>query len=412
MGATATSAGLLGLRALTLAGRLALLFALARYLPLEEVAHYGLVAVTVGLAMQLLGLELHLFTGRELLQRGRAEWSALLRDQLKVHALCYALFAPLVVVPVAAGWLAPHTAAWLLAITVVEHLGQEVYRTLVVVGRPQRAMVSLFFRGGGWCVAIAAAMTVAEPARALTAVFAAWTLGGGLGLWVGVAGVWSLLRAPRSRPTDWTLLRGALRTALPFLFGTLALRGAAAAERYLLEAFHPSAVVGVYVFYSGLVGGLLALAEAVVSGLWPRLVQSAPEASQWQEQLRRLRRSLLLLASGAAVAGAVAVAIAAVALRGSPYQAGLPAFGVLLAALAVTIVSWAPHYALYALRRDRAVAYGNVATLVGLLLAGLLLIPAWGALGAACAALAGAIASAVFRFAAFRREDAATLARR
>jgi O-antigen/teichoic acid export membrane protein len=178
----------------------------------------------------------------------------------------------------------------------------------------------------------------------------------------------------------------------------LAFTGMGLADRYVLEAFRGVESVGVYSFYSYIKIAILTLVEGSLFALFQPKVLRASEAGSLEESrrlLRQLARHALLLTTLLCTAAALLIR-PVVWLTGKPvYGEDLDAFGVILGLTLVTVSVNVLRVALYARHADRALfglgLFGFIAT-VSL---ATLLIPLWGLVGAALAALGGFVSVAL-----------------
>ena len=79
------------LRGTTLASKFLLIFFLAKFLEPKQLGLYGLLTVTIGYALYLLGFDFYTFTTREIIKLKRHEWGGLLKDQGALSLVLYVL---------------------------------------------------------------------------------------------------------------------------------------------------------------------------------------------------------------------------------------------------------------------------------------------------------------------------------
>lgn len=139
----------LGLRGTTLVSKFLLIFMLARFLEPAELGLYGLLTVTISYALYFLGFDFYIFTTREILKAEPENRGQLLKSQIALSLILYAVFLPLsvglFVVGLLPWWLLP----WFLALLVLEHITQELNRLLVALQRQLVASWVLFSEQGG-----------------------------------------------------------------------------------------------------------------------------------------------------------------------------------------------------------------------------------------------------------------------
>lgn len=380
------------LRLLTSGSRLILLVALGRFLDVADLGRFGLVMVTVQLALYALGLDFYAFNMRELAKATPAEWPRLIRDQLVVHGVTYAAGLPLLLGVFAAGLLPWNVALWFYPVLVGEHLCQELQRILVAIARPVLANVLLFFRSALWVYALVPTLWLAPATRSLTWVFTAWLIGLTAGLSVGVGMLrdldWASCRG--SRPNRRWIRRG-LGVALPFLIASVSFRGISAVDRLVLEKTWGEAAVGVFSLFYGIANVLVIAAEnGVVNILLPKMVaaRDVGEPGVYRSLVRKLGIATAALCGSLALvlAGGIWLVLAIVAKP--VFREALGTFWVLLGASVVAALATVPHCVLYAGGHDRALVACAVVGLVVAIVANLLVVPTYGHLGTAYAALA------------------------
>jgi O-antigen/teichoic acid export membrane protein len=377
------------LRGVTLGGKLLFLLLAARHLVVEDMAVYGLMATTVGIAVTLTGLEFYAFSVRELLAVEGSAQTVCLRDQVVFHGIAYTLLVPLSVPVFAAGILPWSMLGWFVVLAIGEHISQEITRVLNALFRPVLATFLFFIRSSAWALVIAALWLWRPESVGMAGIFAAWTIGILVSLaiaaWVFAQMDWRLAFA---RPIDWTWIRRGVVVAAPFLVSAISYRITELADRYILHFLMDDRAVGVYSFYGTVANSLPALVSATLAAiLVPRVIQA------WQSgDYPRYRASLRSLTVGTLGIAVLAVPLVFVALAllqpylGRPeYASGLPTFAVLLLSAAVAAAAQLPGVVLYARREDLKLLLAVLLAAVTNTALNFLLIPRVGMVGAAWA---------------------------
>jgi O-antigen/teichoic acid export membrane protein len=386
-----------GFQGQTLVCKALLLFVLARHLPPEDFGVFTLLVTTLTLALYAVGLEFSTFSAREILRRDRAEVSGLVRDQLVMHLLSYAVVGPLLLLVFVAGLLPWGVLGWFLPLLVVDHLGQEAQRLLVTLQRPAAAACQLFVRQGVWVYALLVLAWAAPWTISLNVVLGCWLVGEMAGLLLGAYFLRGIPWRPGlERPVDWPWLRRGLTVALPFAGSTLAFLAAASLDRYAVRHFAGAEAVGVYGFYLSVQGAIQSLlGGGLVSVYQARIVLVGQRG-----QLGESRRLLWQLAAGVVLGWTVLAALAAlligpvIRLVGRPvYAEHLDAFWLVLLIPPVQVLASLVQLALYARHLDRPIFCSSGVALVAAAVFNAVLVPAFGLPGAAVATL-GALAVA------------------
>lgn len=352
------------LRTGTLATRFALVFILAKYLDAAALGYYGLFTAAIGYALLCFGLDLYVYTTREITRVERAKQGRLLKSQAALVGILYLLLAPATLLILPWAGLPPGLIWWFLPILVLEHLNQEIFRLLVILSRQITASVLLFIRQGSWAIAVAALMAASEDARNLHFVMSLWA---GAGALAALAGLWTLhaMRLGGWREAvDWAWIKKGLAVSSAFLVATLSLRTIQTVDRFWLQDLAGIEMVGAYVLFFGVSSALnVFLDAAIFSFRYPELIALANEKKFGE--LHRKTRLMALHTLGACLLFALASSLALPPLLGwigrEIYIAQIGLYYWVLAARIVYSLAMVPHYALYAMGRDRPIIASHVA---------------------------------------------------
>lgn len=373
----------MGLRFVTLGAKFLLIFFLAKFLEPSELGLYGLLVAAVGYALYLLGLDFYTYTTRELLKCEKERWGELLKNQAVLTSVLYCIFLPLLMLIFVRGSLPWWMAGWFLALLILEHLNQEAMRLLIAASEPFWANIVLFLRQGSWALIVVAVMYFDDAMRNLEFVFAAWTLGGVLALFLAMWRFVLMRTAGWRQQVDWFWIAQGIKVALPLLVATLAVRGLFTFDRYWLESLAGLEVLGAYVLFVGLANAMGAFLEAgVYAFIYPGLIKAYQQAdtAAFRLGMRRLWQQTIALA---VVFSLVAMGLIRPLLDWLDrplYREHQELFPWVLLAMALYQISMIAHYGLYAQRRDGAIIHSHIAALLVFVPATWFLLDHWSAL--------------------------------
>jgi O-antigen/teichoic acid export membrane protein len=386
-------AGLLNisLRALTMASKFVLLFFMARVLSPAEIGVYGLMTVTIPLALYVLGFDFYTYSTRELLKHGRGKWASMIRDQFAFHALAYVIVLPLLLIPFFVGVLSWKYVAWFYLLLVLEHVAQEFYRILVTFSRPLLANLALFFRSGAWCYAVIVLMQLRPSTRCLSTIWLAWLIGSLLGLIIPACYLRGLgwRKAVKTVP-NWQWITHGAGVASRFLGSTLAVTAIVTLDRYFLKYYHGDSAVGVYTFYSAIYASVQVFVDTGVTMIMlPKLVEAYQNGrfDEYSWLMRQFARNLGIAVVTSCLLAAVGIYPVLLLIHKPIYLQHLSAFWVLLAAAALVQLGNIPHYGLYVRRMDKPILLGALAGLTASIPLFIILVPRYGQLGSALSVL-------------------------
>jgi O-antigen/teichoic acid export membrane protein len=348
----------MALRSGTLGARFLFVFFLAKYLDPESVGYYGLFTATVGYFLYLVGLDFYTYTTREILKAPLEQRGQMLKGQAALSAILYAIVVPLAV------WVLPQVGwptgllLWFFPILVFEHLNQEISRLLVALSEQITASVILFMRQGSWALVIVGLMTVDTSMRQLQAVMACWLAAGVIAAMLGLRKIRQLGLGGWQVPVDWTWVKRGAQISLAFLLATLALRGVQTIDRYWLQSLTSIETVGAYVLFLSIAGTLMVFLDAgVFAFAYPELIDLHHKKQHVQAH-RKVRQLLMYILFSAAAFSLISWLLLPYLLKwiDKPlYLESIWLYPWLLLATVINALGMAPHYALYAQRRDKAI---------------------------------------------------------
>jgi len=209
-------------------------------------------------------------------------------------------------------------------------------------------------------------MNVLPQYQSLDTLYLAWLIGGLSSIILGAIVIkhsvpnWSLVK------TDYIWLKKGYKVGGMFLVATVCFKGLLTFDRYAVEAISSIEMLGVYVFYIGVVMGAYSFLDpAVFSFLYPKMLQSyqLKDKQAYQKLFKELVVSTIV----------ISVVMAAIIWMMMPhiiswidkpiYSRYLSDLVILIAAGFIYAIGFIPHYALYAMKGDRWIVLAHISAL-------------------------------------------------
>ncbi|SYZ74697.1 conserved membrane hypothetical protein [Candidatus Zixiibacteriota bacterium] len=379
------------LRAATMASKFILLLYMARYLTPEDLGSFGLITVTIGIAVYVLGMDFYVYSGRELLKNVNVMTASMLRDQFIFHGTIYIIGLPLLIIPFLGGILPWNLIGWIYLILIMEHISQESYRILITLSRATTANLILFLRSGIWVYAAIIFGLLIPSLNNVQFILISWMVGVACSI---AAAVYALRRYAWHNigkvPIDWTWIKRGASISLPFFIGTIALMGVQYMDRYFIQSYYGEAKVGIYTFYAQLANALqIFMASGVLSLIYPKLIASYQSGDRINYRIMKFKMIKGVLIGGLAIAVILSITVPIIVnLLGRPhYSEFLSLFWILLGSAMTLTVSYIPHYMLYAQHRDKTIVRATLISCVTAIILNFLLVPQFGLYGAGITSL-------------------------
>ncbi len=378
----------LALRFVTLAIRFLFIALFFRYSEAEYGA-YALVATAVTLGVYVLGLDFYNYANRELL-KADGKISHVFFHQFLFYLPVYALFLPFFYLFFYFGFLDGRYLFWFYAVLIAEHLSFELHRILFVLKRPLAANVNLFFRNGAWML-LAMAHLWWKGGIDLRSLLIYWLIGDVLSF-AAAGKAWQSVFQSRQTffsSVDWSWIGKGLRVSFPFFLATVSYKIIEFSDRYMIDWYWDKKQVGVYAFFSGmsvLVNTIVY--TAVISLLFPTLLELLMRGDErFLPDFKRFRKKIIVWTLGSAVLVLAGMPVVLIILGKDEHLHAYSVFVVLTLANVFLNFSLIWHYVLYGFHVDRKIFI--ITFLAAVINVGLnvVLIPAYGIMGAALSTL-------------------------
>lgn len=404
------------LRTTGLGSRFLLAIFMARFMTLDDIGTFALMAGAAGLLPSVAGLGLNFFMARRLVGLDHGEAVQLARQRLSVSLMTGLCCAALLAALVWFGAVRLPFSPWLaIAILMLELTGFDLQIALLARSRSTLANLLLFLRNGAWVLPFIALAWAMPPLRSIEAL--AW-------FWLAGLAASHLIMGWRYRLDYAAAIRepGRLAGGFAASVGTraakiylsdLGLAGSVYLDRFIISSLQDVRAAGIYFFYASIVNSAYVISLAATVQVYQPQLRAAYLSggiAGLRDALGPRFRTTALVGFGALLAAAPATYAAALISGKAEILAAFDIVPLLLAAYAVKMLSDFMSTALAAAERDRHYALFNIAGL-GLSVAGCLAaIPVMGLHGAALAALLSSLILLVLRLASWRRMEARALA--
>ena len=341
-------------------------FAAARFLSIEELGEYGLFAASVAYCSLLIGMDFYIFSTRELVGNTSANQGQIVIDSFKFILMSFVCFSIPLIGVFEFSLLKWEWVLYFYALLFFEVLSQEMSRIIIAVGRPVAASLLLFIRTSLWALMALLLFVLVPGSRSLAFVLGMWLGASFLSVLMGMFFLtfvqWKCFFSV-SFSTQWCL-RG-IKVGIVFLFATLALRSVFVFDRYAIDYWGSSSMLGVYVVYVGLCGAIWSFFDAAVFQFdYPRLIAlvKSEDRSGFSHRMAGIVFKVIGLLLLVFAAFFIFIDWILIVLEKDEFLANLEVFWMLFIAHSLFVLSYIPHYGLYALKKDRWIVLGNTGT--------------------------------------------------
>ncbi len=377
------------IRGITLAGKFFLVFFLAKHLTTEQLGYWGIFSTSISLSIYLVGLDFYTYSSRNILEYPVEDTGVLLRDQMILYSISYAIFFPILSLLFVFEVIEVKFILFFYGVLIFEHFAQESYRIFVVFSKPFIANIILFLRTGMWpYLLVTLWISGFEEFKNLKWVYLFW-IGGGMSAMI--ISLIFILRVPfkkiRKIPVNWHWIKTGIRVSLLFFIGTIAFKIVEFADRYFIDFYHTKEDVGVYTFYANMSNIIeIVVHTAVIIIFSPKLIE-AFYSSQKNYRLihAKFSRQTILFSLLAFILIFAMIYPIIYFLDKPEFFEQFNVFTLLCFAEVIFNVSLIFHYILYVRRNDTAIVKAAVFAAFVNIMFNFLLIPQYSTAGAALA---------------------------
>lgn len=401
-----------GLRTIGLGSRFLLAMFMARFMTLQDVGTFALLAGAAGLLPPVAGFGLNYFMARHIIGISHEAAAETVRERISISILAGALCSAFLFLLVQRDVIQLPFSPWLaIGILMLELLGLDLQVALLARSRSTFANLQLFFRNGAWVAPFMILAWAIPEYRSMETL--AW-------FWFGGLVVSHLLMLGRYASDYRAAVRISPRTRQPFAasvgsraakiyLSDLGLAGSVYLDRFIISSLDGVDSAGIYFFYASIVNSAYIICLAATVQVYQPQLRAAflqGGVAGLGTALRQRFRITALVTAGALIATGPAAYMAAHISRNSEIMAAVDIVPVLLAAYGVKMMSDFMSTALAAAEKDLHYALFNVLGLLLTVLGCVIAIPVMGIVGAAFSVLIASMILLVIRFASWRRMEA------
>ncbi len=387
------------LRGMSLVAKFALTLFIARFIDLEAVGLYGLIAGIAVVFPVVASLGLIRILSRNAVSQQLDEVTRMLRRYWRIQGAVYGAVA---VLALGAGIYLDQVALIMIVVAIVflEHVNGDLFVLLNHLLQPRLANVLMFVRTAAWISLYIACSMLFPTLRDLRSLLEFWIAGGVLAI-VGFGLAtrhWPWLR-PRVAPEHKDGLVRDFRASRILYVNDIANAVAQYTDRYLVGLFMGLEFTGVYVVFWSIGNALSNLVDTgVVQISGPKLIGAhARQDGTFWTVYRQLLVETVGLSVMIAVAAGVLVHFAIPYLQRPLLADWLPVLWLILLGFVLRMVYEVQGSVFYSRRRDRLILFSGLLVIALSVGANIVLIPLFALYGAAIAIVVSYLAGAILR---------------
>lgn len=365
---TFTTLLMLGLRASSLVTKFALTLFIAKFMSLEDLGLYGLIAVGGTLVPAVFGLGLNGPASRSAVGADTDHAVRIATSRMGVTLLLHAIFAPIAVAIALYALPQQYTSLVILVALALflENLACDIHSLLLARFRATLAAVLLFIRAGAWPAFFIAAAWFYPGLRSVEMIVAFW-LGSLVLLFATVLVIATLSHYWRWVKFETALIKAFFQRSTNFYLSDIGQNGVLYLDRFLVTSFLGLEATGVYTFFWSLTNAVNSLIlNAVTTPLAPTVISAVKIGNKPDilKACKHMMKEVSLWCLGLSVGLLCVMPVILYYLGNSKISEHKVVFAAMLIATVVRTVSEAADSVLYAYHADAKLAMISLSAVV------------------------------------------------
>ena len=279
------------LRLSGVAAKFLLVVLIVKHESLEFQGTFTLINQSIGLMIYFVGLDFYIFYSKKMVTNVDK-----IGEYFKNALLLYfasGLLVALVFITMSVLFLnlSPKLVGLMLLLFVMEHIGQELMRVYIVIGKVSFANLIVFCRTGLWSIAAVVVLLV-ENTLSLVQLLAMWIISSAISVIVGFY-KFPNVKLLLSAKFDKTFIKEGISFSLLVFLSTICTRLIEYSDKYILALISTKKMVGIYSVYFQISNiSTIVISTVLISFLYPKILKYSQQFSK--EKLQEIRKEFFM----------------------------------------------------------------------------------------------------------------------
>ena len=387
-------------RLLGLGSRFLLTFLLTKELSLEFQGEYTLISTTVTLFVILFGFDFYVYSNR-LIIKGQTNKIFYFKNSLVFYSFSYLLFLPITWVLYQHFTFIDLGSFWILYFLIIlEHLGQEFFRTYIALRKPLLANILLFIRSGLWAGALVTGFIFIDDFTiTIKEILRLWFYSAFLTCLIGVYFYPDISEFLKVK-IDYSWIRKGIKVGLTMFMSTICLKIIEYSDRYLITYFLGKSDLGVYALYFQLANLINVIVFTLyISFVYPDIIEGVHKKNiiKTKKGMKIIRDKTYLLIGFYAFFSIIFIPLFLQYIGKDELYTNVPIFYILLAGSLLLNLSFSYHYLIIGNDNEKQILKVSSIACLFNIIANFIFIPIFGIYGAAISLFVGNFCLFIFK---------------
>ncbi len=351
------------LRIFSMSGKFILVFFLAKFFTITDLALYGLIFTIISFGFFLNGLDFYTFSNREIIINNNNKYNFII-NQLISQIFVFIIFLPIQYLIFKFYINENFIFYWFIILLFLEGFTQEIYRILISLNKQILATVSFAIKSSVWIYFLAVLILFYPQYNTLNIIFLLWTIGLICSFIFGLTFIYLNLKNNKLNVFNFNpiwIYKG-YKVALVFFLSSIIFKLFFVYDRIFINNNFGTEQLGIYIFYITIIFGSFNILEsAVFSFSYPNIIKyyHLKKFIYFKKEIKKL--IILTFVFGLLISVTLILIIPKIIdLVNKVYFKNYieNSYLLILGGFIMTI-SLIPHYVLYAMKKDKTIIISN-----------------------------------------------------
>lgn len=364
-------------------GKFLLTFFLTNKISLEFQGEFNLLNANISLLVIFIGFDFYIYSNR-LIVRDKTALIFVFKNSLVFYIYSYLILIPICYLLLKIGLVPKEILIFFFILSVLEHLGQELFRIYIAIEKVVFANILFFLRSGLWSWILVLFLYFDKTSIVtLSVIFIVWIASTLVAIIIGVACLPGIREFGIVKiDGDW--IKKGLRVGASVFLATILLKAIEYSDRYIIDFFLGKRELGIYAFYFQISNIINVLVYTLyISFVYPKILRSVYERNRGSVKTNKLEiyKNTLLIVFVMLIAFLIGMPYALETMNVQPLETNKSIFFFFLLAAVFFNFSFGSHYVLIAEEKEKLIIKCTLIAFVINITLNFILIPTIGIYG-------------------------------
>jgi O-antigen/teichoic acid export membrane protein len=264
------------IRGFSMISRFGLIILLGKFMSTSDFGLYGLIQSSLAIGIYIIGLDLYVYTNREIPKCDLNDQKTIIKSQYFIHIITYITIIPILLFLLSSNFISIELIPKFAALLIFEHLSFEIIRFLTSLQKPIMANIIFLFRSIVWIIPFVIISYLNNRMFNLNILINFWIFGLFISLIIGIIFLYKINLFPfKNIKIDYSFILKALKGSSIFLLASVLNKISFYSSRYFLKYLRTPIDVAIISFYQNILQIIeIFIYTSIVMILLPKIIKN------------------------------------------------------------------------------------------------------------------------------------------